>query len=229
MPGTLEGVRRILQGAENDLFPVFSARGMWRETLAILRANNNIPFKGGVVGCMALMYAHYALIGVRCQLSNNAEDVSLRRLLGLIFENPHLFTRAEFVARHPYTDPDDIAFAEGRFDVWGPNGAAHLDPSIVRADMDSLKAVAEHAGNFATKTVAHLDREYAYIEGILDIDKITWNDLDAAMDQIEALLLKYYPLVAGTSLASATPVPILGWERAYTVPWIPDGPGVAHG
>lgn len=224
-PIHIEQVLRILQGAENDLFPVFSARAMWRETLAIVKANDNIPFKGGVVGWMARMYAHYALIGVRRQLSNNPTDVSLRRVLELVFENAPLFTRAEFVAGHHYTDPDDIAFANGRFDEWGPDGAAHLDPSLVRADIDSLKAVAEHAANFATKTVAHLDREYAYPEGIVDIDKITWNDIDDAMDQIEVLLLKYYPLVHGSSLSSATPVPILGWQRAYTVPWIPAGDG----
>jgi len=222
-PVSVERVLRVLQGAENDLFIVFSGRGMWRTTLDVLRANPAIPRREVVAGWMTRMYVHYALMGIRRQLSNNPEDVSLRRMLQLVVDNPHLFTRGAFVARHGYTDPYDIKFANDRFEQWGPNGSAHLVPSVVQADIDSLLVMAERVENFATKTVAHLDREYAYPEGIVDIDKITWNDIDAVMDEMESVLQKYYPLVAGTGINSATPVPVLGWERAYTVPWKPEG------
>jgi len=85
-------------------------------------------------------------------------------------------------------------------------------PAIVRADLGALEDQLERVTQYANRTIAHKTR--------VAPGDVTYAELDAAFDAIEATLKKYYALIVGSSLVQAEPTPQFNTHEVFTFPWI---------
>jgi hypothetical protein len=95
----------------------------------------------------------------------------------------------------------------GRF---AASGAAFIDATRVRNDIDNLKAVIDRVNRYTTTVIAH--RDAAVAKGATPCEAITCGDLDNAINTIGAVHARYYTLChPGESLAILTPFAPLTW------------------
>jgi hypothetical protein len=135
--------------------------------------------------------------GRRAEQADVRKDtVSLARLLDQIRGKPQRLTRDGFVERF---DPDDI---RAGFATWSRLLAGrvrdYVDPALVKADLDELRAAAEQAKDWADKRVAHTGREQV-------AKPPTLGELDGAIDTIGRVFERYNLLLLGSSYHHLAP------------------------
>ena len=86
---------------------------------------------------------------------------------------------------------------------WG-NGTGHLDAGIVKADLDALKADTEKVTEWATRTIAHMDRRGA--------KSPTFGELDDALAHATEVFRTYGILLTGQDYAVDEIEADLGWR-----------------
>jgi hypothetical protein len=107
--------------------------------------------------------------------------------------------------------PADLANRE--FDRLSEPGAASLVKKHVQPDIDALRGAAADLERYATKRIAHFDKEPPTV-----IPK--FSDLNAALDVFEKLVKRYRLLLRAIG-GEVLPVIVEPWERVLTEPWIP--------
>ncbi len=87
-----------------------------------------------------------------------------------------------------------------------------LPPQEVDADIQLLCLAAASCERFADKRVAHHDRGKAP-------SSPSYDELDRALDALDALFRKYYLRVTGKALVSTTPSIAFNWQKAFEHAW----------
>lgn len=154
-------------------------------------------------------------MAVRRQADRNPRVVSLGRLIDEISKDAQRISKAAFIDL--WTDPRRHSEAEALFDErFGGGIGDHLDPAIPRQDLEALERSAEGLTAFVDQHVAHSD---AKAVGGLP----TFNDLDAAVDQIGDLFAKYTLLLTAAGMVTLVPVIQHDWEAVFRQPWMRPG------
>lgn len=129
------------------------------------------------------------------------------------------FTRNDYYGlwehlSEPGRDEDDFYrnAADKAFDRFAGAGRQHLDSEIVQADRMALKETVQQVARWADENVAHMGRRPS-------ID-LTFGDLHSAIEFVGDLLRKYYLLLEGNSLVTATPAIQGPWKAPFSRPWI---------
>jgi hypothetical protein len=141
-------------------------------------------------------YGVTQVAAVRRQADVRKDTVSLARLLDQIRGKPQRLTRDGFVERF---GPDDI---RAGFATWSRLFARrvrdYVDPALVKADLDELRAVAKQAKDWADKRVAHTGREQV-------AKPPTLGELDGAIDTIGRVCERNNLLLLGSSYHHLAP------------------------
>jgi len=175
------------------------------------------PNSGIVHSALARWYVDSQAAAIRRIYEPN-DKRSLGALLKSLEAHAPELTRADFLKLwHRLSKPggDEHGFfrrkANDTFDTFAGPGGAHIDPQLVAADRERLKAAAHNVARWADENVAHMGRKASAT--------VTFGELDAAIVLVGELLQRYYLLLEGDSLMSVTPAIQGPWKTPFTEPW----------
>lgn len=171
----------------------------------MLILNPQLSDEGGFVfNWAAENYLDASLMVIRRELDVQSGTENLRNLLEDVIEHPRVLTRARYRAQWT----SDGGRADLAFDSFRPvrvpdvQERDHVDPQVVRADIEQVVADSERLRVYAERTRAHRT------PGEHGVDKtITFRDLHQAIDGIRRVVGKYYALLTLCSVADWEPSP----------------------
>ena len=167
-------------------------------------------------------YSSYGVIAIRRQIKFDKQSISFVRLLTEIIKTPCVFSRERFVNlyRTGMKNKEDRAedFANKTFDRHFSGGCTnynYIDPTFVQKDLDALKKYGIKLEDYADKRIAHYDKKAPKTMP-------TFNELDACIDWLEKLAIKYTLLFEGRDLGENLVIEFLEdyWEEIFSQPWI---------
>jgi hypothetical protein len=144
--------------------------------------------------------------------------ISLGVLLNEIAGDPQRLSRDRFLSHY-----DSIARREAE-QVWaerfGGSVGVHVDPDLVRADLDELRRGTARTKDLVDRHLAHTDKKPL-------ANPLTFAELNDAIDAINAQFEKYVLLLTVSGYATLIPEPQNDWLAIFRQPWIKeeDGPG----
>jgi hypothetical protein len=172
----------------------------WQVIRALDRDSLNPPPSQTWRAHYARLYVDGQSVAVRRLTGGPAskKDACLYRILSILSDNANTITIDRIAQMHAYTatgstDPDVVKRHAGAIErEWG-NGTGALDTNRIRDDLATLRRDTESITTWATKTVAHLDRNPPGTP--------TFGELDAAIADVTAIFRKYGRLLTGQDYA----------------------------
>jgi hypothetical protein len=166
-------------------------------------------------------YMFFAAMAVRRQTDRNPKVASLAQLLSEIKEYPHCITRQLLVDqfRAVYKLNTDSEFESQLVDTnwsrWSaPDGSMNV--ARVQADLDALVSISKDLMIFASSIIAHTS-----LGAIGKGTKLTFNDMDAAIDLFERLTIDYRSLLTGAGSTTLLPTEQFDWYEEFRFAWKP--------
>lgn len=163
-------------------------------------------------------YMVFAAMAVRRQTDRGDKLVSLTQLLTEMRQHPRCISRDLHVERFRelYPNGDEFfesAIVDGLWDKWRDSSG---DLSVERLDADLLSLAQESkiVYAFASSTLAHTSKN-----AIGKDFNLTFNDLDAVIDNLERLTIDYYALLTGRGCNTLLPTPQFDWHQQFTFAW----------
>lgn len=157
-------------------------------------------------------YVTSLAVGVRRMCDQDTRTRSLVRLLSEIEENAAELTRDWWAGRWwPEGDDPPDRYLDGFNEL--SSGGDHVDPAVVRADLEKLADACKVVKGYVDKHVAHIDGDRQ------SLGPVTLGDVHTAADTVYEVFHRWYQLVTNTVLTVALVEP---WEHGFTVPWITD-------
>jgi hypothetical protein len=151
-------------------------------------------------------------IGIRRQTDVRTDVMSLAALIKRVAVAPEVLSRARFSDAR--SEDDD---ANRDFDsLIGAPGLDHIHPATPLEDLRRLREETESVRTWATKEVAHYDRN----KGTFEVG-LTYGELHSAVDLVGELFRKYYSLIRVSDVLLGHLVMPL-WPVIFRVAWIPD-------
>ncbi len=176
-------------------------RSIYRGTLDIYDKNQVVRDNAYFFDWTARNYAVAQAIGVRRLVDKRDDVVSFYRLLTDIRDHAASVTWSWFQAA-----VGGVPGAPRAFKRWDPNGLGHIDPAVIEKDLAGLHALATPVRRYVNKHLAHLDAKGANV-------KVTYRDLDAAIDGFDKLLYEYHTLVSQGMVSTALATP--DWRALF--------------
>ena len=199
-----------LEEITTHVYNLFHNRAVWREMSEALSRH-----EGGVfLAHYADLYVSGQVMAVRRLADDRADGptVSLGRLLGDLERNPAVMNRDRYVSMHTTGDEHDASFwieqAKNVFAERFGDGSASLCQAKNRDRLDRLSAASQAISDFADRFVAHLDTRKL-------VELPTYDDLDAAIDQVGEVLKEVTLLLTAASLVDAEPTIQEDWKRPF--------------
>lgn len=158
-------------------------------------------------------YVSHAVIGLRRQIKCDHQSISLARLFEEMIATPQMLTRAYYVKL--YEDSAIPELGDEHFNQFAAPGAPHIDPSLVEADLNRLRAASRRCEEFADKCVAHRDKKEPK-------ELPTYNEAHACTALLNELYVRYFLLFHACSMETLLPVYQTDWKAIFRTPWIPE-------
>lgn len=205
---------------KDEVLSLYHSRRVWRVIRAMIETNPAVQRSGIAEHWLTQCYSVAQLVGVRRQVDQRKDIVSLWRLLDGLARRPAIGTRSWFTAQLQ-SRPESAPYASRlamEFDKFAGASGSTVDKKVVEADRDHLWTVAEAAKSVVDQFVAHqADVTHPEYRGPA---LITWGELDAAIDTVGELYKKYYRLrYPGMVLGNLEPDLPAGWDRIFQTPW----------
>jgi hypothetical protein len=163
-------------------------------------------------------YAASQALAIRRQAEVGRRVISLGTLLDEIAGDPERLSRGWFLSHYDSYSKEDLgepAWAE----KFGGKVGEHIDPDLVRADLDEL-----HDGTAKTKDL--VDKHLAHTDKKPLKSPPTFKELHDAVETVNSQFKKYVLLLTVSSYATLVPVVQFDWLAIFREPWIKDkGPG----
>ncbi len=199
-----------------DIENLLVIRFVFRGVRSIIQANPRLDQPSSFYSWMGATYVTAAAVGCRRHATIRNDSVSFARLLQEISLAPSVLSRERHVSKYAAAS-QPISVADREFDSLAGTGQPHLDSSRVTADLEKLTVVARPIKRYTDTALAHLDEG-----GPESIP--TFNDLDACLDLLEALLKKYLLIIKAQGWDPILPVWQYDWTAIFREPWIPQSP-----
>lgn len=197
----------------HDVVGMRASRQIWERFQAIVGGSPEEARRFGTFH--SWVNGNYLLcqgLAIRRQVDKRTDVVSLRRLLDEIEANPHVISRARYLAK---LHPSDRRTGEELFDQLVGPGAVTLEKDKPATDIGRLEEGTRRIVTWVNKEVAHYDPSTGkFSEGL------TFGDLHGAVDLIFEIFNYYGQLILGRLVAEKVVMP--RWEQVFRVAWIPD-------
>ena len=198
---------------------------MFRLVRAVFAMNPILAEEGGfVLKWMADNYVDTALMLLRRELDQQDGTENVRNLLDDIIAHPNVLTQARYRANWgQHGPPFDRHHADRVFDGFKPKRGEgdpdtdHVDPDVVRSDLDQMVASTELLRQYAERTRAHRTPDRS-----MDSSSITFNAMHDAIADARRVIGKYYALLTLGSIAQWEPVPQYDTLKPFMRPWVVD-------
>ena len=201
---------------------------LFRLLRAVFVTNPRLSEEGGFVfQWMVENYVDAALMLLRRELDQQAGTENLRNLLFDMIQHPTVLTRARYRAAWGPQGVFEKQQAERSFDTFNPKlvdgDGDHIDPAIVKSDLDQVVASAERLREYAERTRAHRTPERN-----VDTASITFAAMHEALTDVRGVVAKYYALLTLDIVGQWEPVPQYDTLDAFMRPWVVDRTAVAE-
>jgi hypothetical protein len=169
-----------------DIYELFSTRRTFRDLAEIFKKNPRLAETGGHLwDWMLLNYVANVLMRIRRLVDSQHGTLSLKQLLHAIIKQPTVITRGRRYAVHGAIESEHVRklVDDGFTKTWvtKPDEAHpendHVDPEVVKADLEALEDQLDKVTEFANRAVAHKTK--------VAPGEVTYGELDAAFAAIE--------------------------------------------
>jgi hypothetical protein len=191
----------------------------WK-TIEVMNNNQQVLEKGGdLFNWIKNSYIEAASVAFRRQLDRDNRAVSLMNVLITLERECDKFTKEDFqrlvrfIPGHMMHRPEKWNAAGETFDDVFGNGKAHLDPDIVRADIELLGTESAAIKEQVDKEIAHSDRNK------MQRPRVTGEMFEACLNQLDEITRKYIQLVDGQVLDPLKPIFMYDFEEVFTFTW----------
>lgn len=172
-------IKRRLALVLNSVSRLVEDKYFFQEYQAFLQSHPNIDQQNQFLYFIGINYIEAATLGVFRQVDRNRRSQSLLNVLRDIDANARQFTFRRFDAKW-----HGGAFAQRSFQQFAIKDGSRIDRRKVKRDIAELKRVTKPIVKYRHKVVAHQNRRRIASPG-------TINDLYAAIDLLEQLVMKY--------------------------------------
>jgi len=197
---------------------------MFRLLRAVFATNQRLSEEVGFVFEWAVdNYVDATLMLLRRELDGQAGAENLLNLLFDIIEHPTVVNRARYLERWGPDQPVHHWHANQTFDgfslvrIADHPEADHINPTVIRADLDRVRTGAEHLREYAERTRAHRTP----VAGV-DTAELTFVALHEALDSVREVIAKYYALLTQGMIDRWEAVPQFSTIQPFTRPWVED-------
>lgn len=202
----------------HDVQVMHHHRKIWHGTNLILGEND---VSGYFHQAFTTMYVQAQVMAVRRQADAKDSVVTLVRLLRSIQAHPGVITRERFLAKWSQLQTEDgdphgtfSQWANAGFNAFGGPGGEKVDPAIVRADLEQLKAKSRAVTRWADQYAAH--------SNVKSPPTLTFAQLHDAVDHLGEVMNRYRYLLTGSNFAFIAPALGSPWwdvfERPLDIP-----------
>jgi hypothetical protein len=127
-------------------------------------------------------------------------------------EATEVVSRTYYVSLYKGSTVEDLA--DGDFDRYADAGAPHIRAAMVEDDLRTLKQTTTKCEEYADKRVARRDKREPK-------EPPTYNEVDACVDQLDALYVKYFGLLHASHMDTLLPTWQYDWKAIFRTPWLP--------
>jgi hypothetical protein len=195
---------------------------VFRLMRAVFESNDRLSDDGGFLyEWMARNYLDSTLMLLRRELDLAAGTENIRNLLIDIAENPAVLCRSRYREQYPSDTCFDVETIDRIFDEVGPlqvqdnRNDDHVDPAIVRADLERIVGDAERIRVYAERTRAH---RTPTPQG--DPPTVTIEEMHQTIADIRRVIGKYYALLTLHVAVSWEPVAQFDMLKALQTQWV---------
>lgn len=223
--------KRWLAEIRGEIEELVTNKYIFWEIQKMIDNNSNLQEPCSFNWFIGQTYSDYGVIAVRRQIKFNEfnkrdPSISFVRLLKEMIMDPGVLSRERFVNMYRIgmknlEESKAEYIGNKTFDSNFPGGCTdHIDPTAVQQDLDELKKRSCKLEEFADKRVAHYDKKAPKTIP-------TFNELDACIDWLEELTIKYTLLFEGKDLGENLVIEFLEdyWDEIFSQPWIVDTTG----
>ncbi len=211
----IEEWQSMFNNIENALFDLRADQCIFRGFMEIVESNPALPSNNLFIVWAWRNYLYTAAMRVRRQISTDSRDASLVNLLEAIKREPAVLSRQRYASLFKGAGvlENDSAFINKCFDDLVGEGKQSLSPTDITEDIDCLKKTAGTLHEYATKIVAHADKNAESIKTLPTI-----KDLDDSIDLFEKTFNRYYGLLnaGGIGFPKVANDP---WKEIFLRPW----------
>jgi len=213
-------VRADLLVVGNEVGHLWMHHDIFWKTIEIMNNNEDVLKKGGdLFNWIKNSYIEAASMAFRRQLDRDNRAVSLTNVL-LTLEREHAtFTKEgfqrmlAFIPSHMLHKPNEWKNAGDIFDKTFGSGRPHLDPTVVRTDIDLLQIESAAIKEQVDKEIAHSDRNK------MQRPKVTGKMFETCLNHLDEITRKYIYLVDGKEMDPLKPIFMYDFEEVFTFPW----------
>lgn len=214
--------RKEIEKITRDISELLLNRYFYRELQNIVTSNATINKGNHFWDSLKNNYIDSVVLVIRRQMDTDKRSRSLMNLLNDIFDNPEILTKKWFASNY---SNKILNLGNGDFESHF-GGGTYIDPSIVYADIGEIKHKTKKVVLYVNQAVAHTDIIFQKNHQIV-VDrktgtkfKLSFNDLDSAIDSLEKKVIKYNLLLNQSGYAGLLPIIQYDWEEIFLVPWI---------
>ena len=215
-PKLIKRWKSWLPAMQHDLTDLLGKRETFWELQEVARENPKIMNPHSFFDWMCRNYIVSQLVGVRSFVDQSRDSRSLWRMLYVMLEYPGAINRTTHVQMY---GKDQMLSDQGHMtfnNIVGIN-RPYLGPMAIRADMRIIEDASERVRRFVNKRIAHKTSPS-------EIRRLpTFDELDAALNEIDKVFCKYNLLLTGESMDSAHATRQFDWREVLWEAWIPKG------
>lgn len=200
---------------KNEVQLLLIARDIFWSVQRMIEANRRIQMASSFYSFLGNSYVANAAMSVRRQLKVDAKSISLARLLTEIIQNPQILDRQYYKSLYAGSNVEDMA--DCNFDGLVGEGRGHIDPEMVDAELNALRADGLACEELADRRIAHWD-----IRGVSRLP--TFNELDSCIDHLDRLCIRYLSIMHAHVYESLMPTYQYDWREIFRHPWLPPNP-----
>lgn len=190
-------------------------RHIFRKVREIIKNNPKMPKQNKFYEFLGDAYGTLALMGIRRQVKSKKDSISLAGLLEEIYKNPEILSRKRFVNLYKEIREDENVASKDFDDLVG-KGRSYVNPDQVCSDLDELRQKSKKIETIVDKRLAHYDK------GAININNITFKEIDECIDFLEDLLKRCYYLIRAVDKKHVLPeFPSDDWMAIFREPWMP--------
>ena len=210
------GIERIY----TEMIGLGQNRRMFRMMRDVLDRNRRLQETGGHV--LDWMFGNYALAAAMSFRRDLDRDASTLGLLNLLYEievRAAILNRARYRATWKFRPGDDMEryVCDKAFNSFEPQTYPgeperdHINPAVVRADLEKLLNETESVRLIVEQTFAHRARG--------EPQAVTWGEFHAAVEVLVEVFKKYYALLTLKTVLDIEPAPQNDTHECLTFPW----------
>lgn len=189
-------IKRRFAKVFNGVSRLVEDKHFFQEYQKYIQASTALPKDNEFLYFISLNYIEAATLGVYRQLDSHWKSQSLLKVLKEIDRNASVFTFKRFARK--YKGPMMQHQAKVDFAQFATKDGSRIDRRKLKKDIVTLKRVTKPVVKYRHRVVAHQNRRQVSITA-------TVNDLYAAVDLLEKLIIKYNLLLTQAGMASLLP------------------------